>query len=240
MTVSSAALMPEYGNIRVKTWIAVSSGVILLLASDILARLYHAVPFVLSLIDIFSSPSIPVFFSLITILPVAVIAYQKCIHDCDLRPGLSKVRPVLIGILFGSSFLALFMLSLALKGDEAQQRYVLRLASFSEYLRGSGNFELIAFIFSVHLFRPILEELVFRGLIFQSISAKYGVVLGVGVSSGIFSVIHWGLEFMPVLAFVFGAVSCGLVKFSRGMAASFSFHISYNSLITILGFLRGS
>jgi len=240
MLLSSNAVMPVYFSAKVKTWMAISAGLILLLLADILKKAYQALPLAFPLPESFSSSSFPLLLALSTVVPVTIIAHKSCMHSCASTAYENKVRPTLIGILSGSLFFALFILLLGIKDVETRHSYLLRLASFSQYLRKSDLYELLAFVFSIHVFRPILEELVFRGLIFQSIAAKYGLISGVVFSSAGFAVIHSGLEFSPLFAFLFGVVSCGLVYFSRGMAASFSFHMTYNSLITIFGFLRGS
>jgi len=224
----------------VKPRVAILAGLVLLLMADILTRAYQLLPLAFALPETFSASSIPVLLSLITVVPLTVIAYHKCIHSRASTVHQEKANPILIGILCGSLFFVLFMLTMAQKSESAQLSYLLRLASFSQYLRGSGLLELTAFAVSVHILRPILEEVVFRGLILQSLAEKYGLVLGVFFSSAGFALIHSGLEFSPALAFIFGVVSCALVYFSRGMAASFGFHITYNSLVTIIGYLRGS
>lgn len=239
MPLPSGTAIPIRFYVNVKTWIAISAGVILLLTADILSKAYHELARIASLPESFSSSSIPLLLALVTVIPITIIAYRNCIGGCASTAYAKKVSPALLGTLFGSLFFALFLLLLAMKGEQAQQSYLVRLTSFSEYLRNAEIYELLAFLVSINIFRPVLEELVFRGLIFQAIAAKYGPVLGTAISSAGFAVIHYGLEFSPVLAFSFGVVSCGLVYYGRGMAGSLFFHLSYNSLITAFGFLRG-
>lgn len=239
MPLRSGTAMPINFCAKVKTWIAISAGVILLLTADILSRAYHELTRIVSLPESFSSSSIPLLFALVTVVPITIIAYRNCIGGCASTTYAKKISPALMGILFGALFFALFVLLLAMKSDQAQQSYLMRMASFSKYLRNAEIYDLLAFLVSINIFRPVLEELVFRGLIFQAIAAKYGPILGAAISSAGFAIIHSGLEFSPVLAFSFGVVSCGLVYYGRGMAGSLFFHATYNSLITTFGFLRG-
>ena len=74
---------------------------------------------------------------------------------------------------------------------------------------------------------PITEEVVFRGVLFRSLSARTGVHLAAVVSSAVFALIHFEIVFSQPLALG------GL--FVVGLALAYAFHATGNLLVPILG-----
>lgn len=225
---------------EIKTWVAVSSGFLLLLAADVLRRLYLDVQHWLFISDGQFISSMSWLLASITIIPVAGAIYRKWTRGCLSEVNIKRTKAISIGMLSGVTLFCLFILFIQFKPVDVQEDYSTSLASYSRFLRASSIYELLIFYIAIDILRPILEEIVFRGFIFQSIAKKYGLLLGIFVSSASFGIIHSGLFSSTGLVFLFGAVSCMLVYLFRNLSASYSLHITYNSLITLFGFMHGA
>ena len=89
---------------------------------------------------------------------------------------------MLIGLLVGIAIIAVGSgMDRALTGTSEQP-------GGSRLLTTIGNFWL-AFILTV-VIAPIIEEIVFRGVLFKSVTSKYGLAAGIVGSSVIFMLVH--------------------------------------------------
>lgn len=82
------------------------------------------------------------------------------------------------------------------------------------------------------LFAPVLEELIFRGMLFSALRSGYGRALGVVVSSLLFMVDHTLLNAVPI----FCSAVCMALAFerSRSLYAAMLVHAAYNGTIAIV------
>ena len=85
------------------------------------------------------------------------------------------------------------------------------------------------FILAVVL-APLVEELVFRGLLFSRLTAKWGMIRAMVVSSLAFGLLH----FNPIGAFVFGVVACVLYVRTRTLIVPIVLHALNNFIVWIL------
>lgn len=84
---------------------------------------------------------------------------------------------------------------------------------------------------------PILEEMVFRGIVFPKLVQKYGVIYGIIVCSLIFSILHFHAGgFLPL--FILSAILCILYWSTKTLWSCFLLHIIHN-IVTILKYLFG-
>lgn len=95
----------------------------------------------------------------------------------------------------------------------------------------SGNYALMAI--QVIVVAPLTEELLFRGLIYQSASLSIGIAPAAFLSSLLFAIMHGNL-LQGVYAFVFGFVLIFAMEQLHTMKANVVCHIAAN-LISVIG-----
>ena len=98
------------------------------------------------------------------------------------------------------------------------------LIPFSQSLIGS-------FILVVIL-APLIEEIVFRGLIFTRLTKKWGMIRGMITSSLIFGLLHFPLD--PIGAFTFGVVACVLYVRTKTLVVPITLHALHNFIIWLI------
>jgi len=123
----------------------------------------------------------------------------------------------------------LLLLGFDLEGE--QQQMVQLFTSLSE--KGSGALLSLLLLFAVGV-APFVEELLFRGLLFRWLAARFGVGAGILFSSLLFGAVH--LEFSgdgllfgalgPVAAL--GAVSAWLLHRNGNLWACIGLHATFN------------
>jgi membrane protease YdiL (CAAX protease family) len=97
----------------------------------------------------------------------------------------------------------------------------------------SGMFGLVFLIISACLIAPIAEEVLYRGILYRSLSNKMGVLAGAAISSVIFASLHfydfYGLASVAVFGFV-----CALLYQSTGSLLNVvALHMLYNTALTL-------
>lgn len=91
--------------------------------------------------------------------------------------------------------------------------------------------EILLFSVSVILLAPAIEELLFRGIILQKWSTKWGVRLGVLTSSLLFGAIHLNVAIFSL--FILGMMLSVLYFKTRNLLTSILCHCFYNITVTI-------
>ena len=84
---------------------------------------------------------------------------------------------------------------------------------------------------------PVVEELVFRGLLYRMLRERWGILVSVAVSAAFFSLIHHGMLFSPQL--VGGIIFALAYEWSRSLWVSIALHMGANAavyLLSVLGF----
>ena len=82
------------------------------------------------------------------------------------------------------------------------------------------------------IFAPILEELVFRGILFNRLKIRTGVIAAMIISSGIFAIGH---EFGGIIsAFLFGMCMCVIYLKTDNILMTMSVHFINNVVAVIL------
>ncbi len=102
------------------------------------------------------------------------------------------------------------------------------------------DFNVYTFVVSVLcscVFVPIVEEFIFRGVIFSYLK-RYGLGFGIVASAVVFGVAHTS-PVQSVYAFVFGLVSAILMAVTGNIKTSIIFHALNNFLTVFLGYLMG-
>ncbi|MEM7595480.1 MAG: CPBP family intramembrane glutamic endopeptidase [Cyanobacteria bacterium P01_A01_bin.83] len=89
----------------------------------------------------------------------------------------------------------------------------------------------IFFSISALIYAPIMEELFFRGIIFQKIAIKHGIVKGLTISAILFAAIHF--RFDVISLFIMGIITALLYFKTKQLASPIIYHFSYNLIVII-------
>jgi len=90
--------------------------------------------------------------------------------------------------------------------------------------------------FSVAVFAPVVEEIIFRGIMIERFGSKYGYKVAVLLSSFFFGVLHMDI----IGAFFFGVVLSVLYLRTRSLLLPFLIHAANNGAVMLLIFFEDS
>jgi len=90
-------------------------------------------------------------------------------------------------------------------------------------------------LFLMVVLAPIVEELVFRGLVYRMLREQWGVFISVGISAVFFSLLHHGLIVSPQLAG--GIIFAFAYEWSRSLWVSIALHMGANSAVYVLSMM---
>jgi membrane protease YdiL (CAAX protease family) len=96
------------------------------------------------------------------------------------------------------------------------------------YLEGST----LGFFILAVIVAPIVEEVVFRGLLFSRMTEKWGMNRGVIISSFVFCIVHFDLN--PIGRLVLGIIACVLYVRTRTLVVPMVFHALNNFIVFLL------
>ncbi len=145
--------------------------------------------------------------------------------------GMRKMNPVTVVplVLMGLSFNILTSLVLALVPQEAMESYS---ESSSLIFTGSTASIVIATV----IMAPIVEEIVFRGLIYTRLKKGMPAIVAVILSSAFFGLAHGQWLWMLYTA-VFGMVLVWVYERTKSLFASMLLHFGYNLCSVLLSLL---
>lgn len=92
----------------------------------------------------------------------------------------------------------------------------------------------LATVTSVCLLAPVLEEMLFRGLILRSFLGQYQRSTAIGASALLFGVAHLNI-YQFVAAFAIGLFLGWLYERTRSLVPCIALHFFYNAAVTVLG-----
>jgi len=90
----------------------------------------------------------------------------------------------------------------------------------------------VAGLFLMVVLAPMVEELIFRGLLYRMLRERWGIVVSVAVSAAFFSLIHHGMLFSPQL--VGGIIFALAYEWSRSLWVSIALHMGANAAVYAL------
>ena len=213
-------LLPPEPTVRIvpwtllDSWIAVGLLIILNIGLLVSAALFP-------LDELFQSAGI-LFVQLIYLLPIVIILGLKRISWRHL--GFGKFEPGIIGIGCGLItaayvFIILHNAILMALGVDTQGEEVLKV--FAE-LDSPVWFIIVGVVFA-----PIVEEIFFRGFLFQGFRQRYGWTGGIVISSLIFAAAHFDpVAFIPT--FILGAVLAYIYHSSNSVWPGIILHLINN------------
>lgn len=88
------------------------------------------------------------------------------------------------------------------------------------------------------LIAPILEELIFRGVIFSRFSKKFGLIVGILLTSFIFAIAHVKINMLG--AFIFSVITCILFKKYNNILVNMAMHFMENIPLILFSMPIGS
>ena len=106
-----------------------------------------------------------------------------------------------------------------------------------EYNNNLNSLTPIVMYFSIFIFAPVTEELIFRGLIFKYLKQSVGVFLGAATSTLLFLAVH-GTVAHIIPTIVFGLFSCMLLEYTNNIFYCMIVHCTYNICIFFLCYIN--
>ncbi len=102
-------------------------------------------------------------------------------------------------------------------------------------LESPGPGLIIATVFMVCIVAPIVEEFLFRGLLYSALRERFGIMVAVPASSVLFGIMHAGLyNWVPTM--VLGLAFAFIYERSRCLYASMAAHAAHNSVVMVMFF----
>jgi membrane protease YdiL (CAAX protease family) len=116
------------------------------------------------------------------------------------------------------------------------QRWIPKSLPIDEFFR-KPSFAYAMAAFAI-LIAPAVEELFFRGFLFPALARPLGTVLAVGLTGGLFALLHGAqlaFAWVPLLLlFVVGAMLTVVRARTQSVATTVLMHMSYNTVIFVL------
>ncbi|SKC59434.1 hypothetical protein SAMN05216292_2353 [Caldicellulosiruptor bescii] len=133
--------------------------------------------------------------------------------------------------------------------------YSLAMLSFYTFLgidkinveRGEISLEIAKFIYSnklmgflsICIIAPIIEEILFRGLIFRSLLKTNSLIMSVIISSAIFAFFHLNFK-QGIIAFGLGLLSSVMYFYYGSIFYPIAIHMGHNSTVLLIAILIGT
>ncbi|WP_186380822.1 CPBP family intramembrane glutamic endopeptidase [Paenibacillus xylanexedens] len=140
-----------------------------------------------------------------------------------------KIRTAAFYIIAGFVLMALTSVLILGTGIETNegQRHLFE----SSDLRSAVTFQMIIAVIAIGLIIPFFEELLFRGLLFTTLSNKYGAWWALIISSVIFGMLHGGVF---IATSIFGLVFGFIFYKTKSLIPGIVLHMIWNSLSVFL------
>lgn len=90
---------------------------------------------------------------------------------------------------------------------------------------------IISYMISLSVIGPLVEELLFRGLLYSWLRRNTGAIVAIFISSILFALGHgWGIK--TVINFILGVFCAFLYERTRSLSISYWVHSTYNLVVT--------
>jgi membrane protease YdiL (CAAX protease family) len=100
--------------------------------------------------------------------------------------------------------------------------------------QGSSTVQFLLFFAVVCLLGPLVEELLFRGMLYQLLRRNAPLWAAVGLSAGLFALAHAIPVLLPPL-FIFGVALALVFEYTRSLYCSIFLHVLINSVAVYVG-----
>ncbi len=102
-----------------------------------------------------------------------------------------------------------------------------------EFVKADEFTRKLMFVETVFL-APVVEELMFRGLLFTALRDRYGLVFGMIVSGLAFAAVHPGLPGQLLPLWTLGIAFAGVYHWRRSILANIALHMTVNGVTLLL------
>lgn len=159
---------------------------------------------------------------------VELIGFMLLIWKCQVHEslGLSKPNQAAWIVFFKVSALCLLVVGLL---------YVVHPSLFAYVQLPTWLYGMMGLLLMVIL-APIVEEIIFRGLLYRMLRERWGVWVSVLVSAAFFSLVHHGLLLSPQL--IGGIIFALAYEWSRSLWVAIGLHMGANAAVYMLSVLN--
>lgn len=142
--------------------------------------------------------------------------------NLDVAPVIPPILGMLsLGVLY--NFVSYHLVSLLVEPD-----FLLNLSADEE-----GWIGLVFAVVSSVILAPFVEEVVYRGVVFQSHLRRYGFLIAMIISTSLFAVVHYYDWHGTLSVAFFGIAACALYRRTGSLWAAVIYHALENGLITL-------
>lgn len=150
--------------------------------------------------------------------------------DVGFRPirprAWAVVVPAYIGLVIAEGIVA--AMTAGILGDPPSARDQLVLPP-----RSLSMPEIVILVVGSVVLAPVIEELLFRGLLFRYLRSRYGFAAAAAGSAILFAVLHGFLGLLAIF-FVFGVVTAWLVERYQSLLPAIGVHVIHNAVALTL------
>jgi len=102
--------------------------------------------------------------------------------------------------------------------------------------RNDDPFRLAIMFLLAAVIAPVNEETLIRGFLYQALKKRWGVVMGVGLSAAVFTILHIHPYLFPTI-FILGVLLALLFEWRRSLVANIVAHGTMNGFVFILAIM---
>ncbi|TYQ17685.1 UNVERIFIED_CONTAM: hypothetical protein Cloal_0043 [Acetivibrio alkalicellulosi] len=147
--------------------------------------------------------------------------------------GFSKIRvsniPILVILAISMNIVVSFILSIAMKYMPYNQTFAKYQEMMEELFKGGNTYLLLI---SIGILAPLLEEIVFRGLIFSELRKNTNIIITILIQALLFGIVHLN-PVQSTYAFFLGIFLGFLYVWTKSIWAPVIVHIVFNSFSVI-------
>lgn len=90
------------------------------------------------------------------------------------------------------------------------------------------------FLFLVYalIYAPIMEELFYRGIIFQKLALRKGMLYGLSISAILFAIVHFRYDILPL--FITGIITAILYFKTKQLGTAIVYHFAFNFIVVAI------
>jgi len=164
---------------------------------------------------------------------VAVLLHAKALsYRALFHPSRASLRATIVLLIPPVALLVPALVLLASELSELLVR-IFPLSAWEEQAFANMSAANMAAITAVCVLAPILEEMLFRGVILRAFLVQYSRGTAIAASALIFGVAHLNI-YQFVIAFLLGLIAGWLYERSRSLVPSIALHALYNTSLTVV------
>lgn len=159
--------------------------------------------------------------TLIALIIIFAVRRKRFSSEIGLRRVKNETLLLVLPLGVSLQIIIVFLLNLIPLPEEI-------IESYNNLYSLLGNSSRILEIISVAIAAPIIEEVVFRGLIYTRLRRAMSAPIAAGLSAAIFALAH-GQIIAVIYAFIMGLILCFLMERFRSLWAPIILHVGFNA-----------